>query len=805
MKNRIKLIQNESLKRILLVLISLVLLILLWFSLPDPLFTNPYSIVVEDKNNKLLGAIIADDGQWRFPLVESVPEKFITAITHFEDKNFFYHPGINPFSLVRAAYQNIEEGKIVSGGSTITMQVIRLSRDGKPRTFYQKIIEMILAVRLELSFSKREILALHASHSPFGGNVVGIEAASWRYFGRTTENLSWAETCMLAVLPNSPSLIHPGRNRNRLKAKRDRLLSKLLQSSEIDSLTYELAIAEPLPEKPLPLPKLAPHLTFEISNQLKSSKEEINPRVKTTIDEATQRRVNSVIQLNHDRLKANQIFNAAAIVAEIKTGNVIAYVGNTNDEQNRNENWVDVIMAPRSSGSILKPILFAAMLTNGELLPKALLPDIPTQIGGFSPQNFNLGYDGAIPADKALARSINIPAVRMLKSFRTERFYNLLTNIGMTTLNRPASNYGLSLILGGAEVNLWDIAGIYASMARSLNNYSSYGASYYPQDYHALNFIKKDDAKIIEPGFDQLEDNSILNAASLWTTFNTMIDVERPDDHSFWRQFASSQKIAWKTGTSFGFRDAWAIGLNKEYVVAVWAGNADGEGRTGLIGITAAAPILFEIFNSLPYNGEWFEPPYEELVNAEVCAKSGYRVSEYCTEKDSMWIPKTGLEFPVCPYHKLIHLDSTEKYRVSAECEPPSQMIHKSWFVLPPAMEYFYKSKDFSYKTLPPYRKDCLDAITGSNPMDLIYPRDIDKIYIPIDLDGTQSSAVFEVAHRQADASIFWHLDDEYLGQTQNKHRMPINAEKGEHKLTLVDMDGNTFERKFEVLSEEEE
>ncbi|MBL1214891.1 MAG: penicillin-binding protein 1C [Ignavibacteriae bacterium] len=790
--------------RILIILVSAVLLFLFWFSLPDPLFTNPHSIVVEDKNDKLLGAIIAEDGQWRFPLVENVPDKFVTAITHFEDKNFFYHPGVNPFSIIRAAYQNIEEGKIVSGGSTITMQVIRLSRQGKPRTFYQKFIEMILAVRLELSYSKNEILALHASHSPFGGNVVGIEAASWRYFGRTPENLSWAETCMLAVLPNSPSLIHPGKNRILLKAKRDRLLNKLLQNHEIDSLTYDLSLSEPLPEKPLPLPKSAPHLTFEISKQLKGSNEEINPRVKTTIDEAVQQRANAIIQSNHNKLKANQIFNAAAIVAEIKTGNVIAYVGNTNDKQNRNENWVDVIMAPRSSGSILKPILFAAMLTTGELLPKALLPDIPTQIGGFSPQNFNLGYDGAIPADKALARSINIPAVRMLKSFRTERFYNLLTNIGMTTLNRPASNYGLSLILGGAEVKLWDIAGIYASMARSLNNYSNYGASYYPRDYHPLNFIKEDDAKINEPGFDQLEDNSVLNAASLWITFNTMIDVERPDDHSFWRQFASSQKIAWKTGTSFGFRDAWAIGLNKEYVVAVWAGNADGEGRTGLIGITAAAPILFEIFNSLPYSPEWFEPPYEELVNAEVCAKSGYRVSEYCTEKDSMWIPRTGLEFPVCPYHKLIHLDGSGKYRVTAECEAPTKMMHKSWFVLPPAMEYFYKSKDFSYKTLPSYRKDCLDAITGSSPMDLIYPRDIDKIYIPIDLVGTRSSAVFEVAHRQADASIFWHLDDEYLGQTQGKHRMPINAEKGEHKLTLVDMDGNTFERKFEVLSEGE-
>ncbi len=776
----------------------LFLIIIFWNSLPAPLFNKPFSFVLEDKNGNLLNALIAKDGQWRFPVKGNIPDKFKTAIIRFEDKRFYYHPGVDFFALFRAAYQDIKAGKIKSGGSTITMQVIRIAREGKPRTIKEKIIEMVLAFRLELTYSKQEIISLYSAYSPFGGNVVGIEAASWRYFGRKPQQLSWAEVCMLAVLPNSPSLIHPGKNRNLLKKKRDRLLNRLYLNQDIDSLTYALSIEEPLPKKLKALPNIAPHLAFEAArNQGKESKDF---RVQSTLDINIQKQVNNVIKEHYKRLKSNYVYNAAAVVARIETGDVLAYLGNTRDPKNRNENWVNVVTAPRSSGSILKPILYAAMLSSGELLPKTLVPDIPTQIGGFSPKNFNLSYDGAVPANRALARSINIPAVRLLRSYRVERFYNLLKNVGIETLNRLPGDYGLSLILGGAEVKLWEIAGVYASMARVLKHYSKYGTMYSKNDFHELNYIK-DNTKFPKNSNGDLEDYSFISKAALWITFNALLDVERPDNQSYWREFSSSQKIAWKTGTSFGFRDGWAIGINNEYVVAVWTGNADGEGRTGLTGISSAAPILFDIFNILPFSSGWFEQPMEEMTYIATCKKSGYRASELCEEIDSIWIPNTGLKFPVCPYHQLIHLDESGKYRVTSSSVSPSKMIHKSWFVLPPAMEYFYEKKNHNYKKLPPFRNDCINTADNNNPMDLVYPRDINKIYIPVNLVGTTSSTIFEVAHRHSNSIIYWYVDNKYLGETQNENKMAINASKGNHRLTLVDNDGNILKKDFEILS----
>ena len=787
---------------ILLMLLS-GLFIIFWSSLPDPLFDKPCSVVFEDSEGKLLGALIASDEQWRFPLSDKIPMKFETAAIHYEDKNFYYHPGVDPLAMLRAAYQNIAEGEIVSGGSTITMQVIRLSREGKPRTVWEKIIEMILAVRLELTYSKKEILLLYSSNAPFGGNVVGLEAAAWRYFGRSPENLSWAESCLLAVLPNSPSLIHPGRNRDLLKTKRDKLLLKLVEEEKIDSLTYYLALDEPLPGEPLPLPQLAPHLLNETAEKLKAENEVTLTRIRSTLNISLQNKVADIIQNHYQKLSANEIYNAAVIVADVETGDVKSYVGNTYDPKNKNENWVNVVTAPRSTGSILKPILYASMLNSGELLPHTIIPDIPTNIGGFNPQNFNLGFDGAVKADRALARSINVPAVRMLREFRVEKFYNVLKKVGMTSLDYPPDHYGLSLILGGAEATLWNVAGIYASLARSLIHYTNYGGMYNPDDFHELNYIKHNEkTDEDELTFDDLESYSVLNAASIWLTFNAMLDVERPDDELFWRQFSSSQKIAWKTGTSFGFRDGWAIGLNKKYIVAVWTGNADGEGRPGLTGITAAAPILFDIFNILPYSPDWFDQPLEEMVKIETCRKSGYRKSDLCDEVDSVWIPAAGLKFPSCPYHILVHLDSGERYRVSANCVEPSQMVDKSWFVLPPAMEYYYKTKHSDYNMLPPMRSDCNDLSADLSLMDIIYPRDVNKIYIPIELDGSTGSAVFEAAHRGSNSVIFWHLDDDYIGQTVSIHKMPINAEKGWHKLTLVDEVGNVLTKSFEILNE---
>src|SRR5882762_5172657 len=485
-----------------------------YFCLPDPLFKDSYSTVLNDCNGELLSASIAVDGQWRFPESDSISEKFAQALVTFEDKRFWHHPGVDILSLSRAFRENVKAGKIVSGGSTISMQLIRLSRKEKSRTYFEKIAEIILATRLELTYSKSEIITMYASHAPFGGNVVGLEAACWRYFGRDSRDLSWAEAAMLAVLANSPSLMHLAKNREALKIKRDKLLDKLALNGKMDSPTCELAKAESVPQSPLDLPRYARHL---LVRAMKEGHQQT--KVSSTLQLPLQMRVEQIVQMHHQRLKSNQIFNAAAIVLEVNSGNVLAYVGNTQvKEKGDYAEDVDVITSPRSTGSILKPFLYAAMLDEGKILPQTLLPDIPTFINGFAPQNFSKEFDGAVHADKALIRSLNIPAVHLLKQYRYEKLHSLLKIIGMSTLNDPPEHYGLSLILGGAEGTLWDISGMYASMARVMNNYFDYPGSncYTPGDFHAPEYVLKSSHSKEEL---PRTDNTFLSAGSISLIF----------------------------------------------------------------------------------------------------------------------------------------------------------------------------------------------------------------------------------------------------------------------------------------------
>lgn len=781
-------------KRIWIVVIAAVMAVftLYYFALPDPLFNDPYSTVLEDRDGHLLGATIAADGQWRFPELTAVPEKFEEAIILYEDKRFEHHPGVDLISIGRALRQNIEAGKVVSGGSTLSMQVIRLSRKGQPRTIFEKLIEIILATRLEWRYTKKEILGLYASHAPFGGNVVGIEAACWRYYGRDPQDLNWSEAALLAVLPNNPSLLHPGRNRARLKEKRDRFLDRLKDVGKIDGLSRDLAQSESIPENPLPLPRHARHLLDRMAKEGHSQS-----KLNSTIELSLEQRVEQIIADHHERLKANQIFNAAALVIDIKTGNVLAYVGNT-DSGPAYQDDVDVVAARRSTGSILKPFLFAAMIDEGKMLQKALMPDVPTTLQGFAPKNFSHQFDGAVAADKALIRSLNIPFVWELKQYRYEKFHELLKSMGLTTLTKPPDHYGLTLILGGAEATLWDITGAYASMARTLNNYFDHpGKNRYDRsDFHPPAYVATSPTENKQMG---LEENSWLSAASIWLTFETLKEVYRPGEETGWRYFNSSKKIAWKTGTSIGFRDGWAVGVNPDFAVGVWAGNADGEGRPGLVGTETAAPILFDIFSLLP-GQSWFQQPVSEMDRVAVCSKSGQRATPLCLPADTIWIAHTGLQTVACQFHKMVHLSPDEKYRVHSECSPMDQMRSLSWFVLPPVQEYYFRSKNVSYKSLPPFRKDCTNPSTVAS-MDLIYPKPNAKIFIPRDLDGELGNAVFEVAHRTSSATVYWHLDGNFIGSTKKSHHLGLAPAKGNHVLTLVDEFGESLERSFTVMS----
>ena len=611
-------------------IVAAILLIAFWFCLPKPLFDAPTSMVLEDKNGDLLGARIAADGQWRFPTTKDLPPRFVACLVEFEDRHFYRHAGVNPLAFGRALAQNLKNQRVVSGGSTLTMQTIRLSRQNKPRSIFTKIIEAIMSTRLEMTYSKPQILSLYASNAPFGGNVVGIEAASWRYFGKNPKELSWAESATLAVLPNAPSLINPSKNRQALLNKRNRLLERLILRGSLDRATGELAKEEPLPEAPLPLPQAAPHLLERAFKEqiFKTGKQS---RVRTTVDFALQKQVTSILKIHHNALISNGVHNLAAMVMEVETGNIIAYCGNVEGAGKEHGEDVDIITALRSTGSIMKPFLYAFAQQEGEILPNSMLLDIPTEMGGYHPENFAETYDGVIPVRRALARSLNIPFVRLLNQYGVEKFYHQLPKLGITTFDKSPDHYGLTMILGGGESSLWQLSNAYAGMARTAKHWYTFENKYSVDDWRQPNYVFKKNSNSNNSNANRRQTTpSVYAASAAWLTLDAMKEVERPDAEGSWQLFQNAKTIAWKTGTSFGFRDAWAIGTTPQYVVGVWVGNADGEGRPGVIGLEVAAPVLFDIFNALPTKNEWFNQPYDDMKQIEVCRQSGYKATDLC-------------------------------------------------------------------------------------------------------------------------------------------------------------------------------
>ena len=759
---------------------------------PRQLFPAPCSTLLYSAEGELLGARIAPDGQWRFPATDSLPDKFVDCLLTYEDKRFFYHPGIDPAAIFRAIRLNGKAGRVVSGGSTLTMQLARIARGNQDRTFYEKTIEMCWALFLETTYSKQEILNLYASHAPFGGNVIGLETAAWRYFGRSASELSWAESATLAVLPNSPALIHPGRNRKQLKEKRDRLLASLQKKGVLEETEYELACMEPLPEAPLPLPNDAPHLLERLAA------EQPGQRIQTSVRQALQRQTQALVNRYAREYSSNHIYNLAAIVADVETGEVLAYAGNaTYPADERRGNQVDIITSPRSTGSILKPFLYAGMLHDGLLLPSMLVSDVPLNINGFSPHNYNKTFYGAVPAHVAIERSLNVPLVRMLSQYNTGRFMSLLKSWGMTTLRFSEEHYGASLILGGAEGTLWDLSGMYASMSRVLKHYRTYNGRYNPADIHPLTPFPAERKEPIRSLTDsRLTDKALLSSAALWYTFEAMSALNRPEEEADWQQFESMKRIAWKTGTSYGGRDAWAIGTTPRYVVGVWAGNASGEGRPGLTGVGNAAPVLFDLFSLLP-GGEWFDLPYDETLPMAICRNSGHKASPYCEQTDTLYMPLSGNNTGICPYHKLVHLSADGRYRVNSSCESVDRMISRPWFVLPPAQEYYYRNYHIDYIPLPPVKPGCGQDLNRQ--IELIYPEHNAILYLPKGFSGKSEKFIFKAAHARRDATIYWHLDESYLGETTDNHQISCSVSQGKHLLTLIDNEGNQKKIQFEV------
>ena len=737
---------------------------LLW-PVSDSFLQLPYSTIVNDVDGALLSAQIADDHQWRFPVIEEVPERFEKALLTFEDKRFYNHFGVDPLALGRAIRQNVVQKRIVSGASTLTMQLARLVSNHQERSVLNKLKEIRLALRLELWYSKSDILNWYTSLAPYGGNVVGLEAACWRYFHKRPDQLSWAESATLAILPNAPSLIHVNKNRERLLNKRNRLLRLLHEAAIIDDIDLEASLLEPLPDRFYNLPNGAPHL-------LQYLKIEGEHHSDFAIQASLQQSLGDLMDQLYEEWSQNEVYNAGCVILDTKSGKVLAYQGNI--PKTSQERAVDMVQARRSSGSILKPFLYAHMVNEGLMTTSEMQWDIPTSISGFNPSNYNRTYSGAVGADEALQRSLNVPAVRMLQSYGIDKFLHRLKGHNITTLSQDADHYGLSLILGGGEVTLWELAHAYRQLGARL--------------------LKSDEDDDIG-----IESKSALSKSAIYQTLEVLKDLSRPDEEGNWQLMDSRSPIAWKTGTSYGHRDAWAVGVSPDVTIATWVGNADGEGRDGIIGTTTAGRLLFETAGLMNLSGSWFTPPYEEMSHLRKCHHTGMLASVNCPQVETVLWPDISERSSVCKYHQSMSITSDGSYRIDGSCKGDIDYKNDAFLMLPPTVAQYYKRNHPGWLSPPPLHPAC-DVDETHRVMEIVYPLKDDVIYLPRDFDKSEQSVVARVAHSRSDSKLFWYLDEQYLGESEDFHSFAFKPEEGSHKITIIDDQGNEAHRNIEIL-----
>ena len=761
------------------ILIFLAFLIILYSSipLPNPLFPPDYSPTVLDEEGKILRVFLNNNQQWCLPPRQDlvVPEKLKKAVLCFEDRHFYRHPGVNLFSLLRALYQNISSGKVVSGASTITMQVARLMYP-KERTYFNKILEISQSLKIELHYSKEEIFQMYLNHAPYGENIIGYQAASLRYFQKMPEQLTWAEAAALAVLPNTPGLISPLTNRQQLRAKRDRLLKKLLDKSIIDQEAYQLALLEEVPDTSKSFQMFAPHL----AQFLKARAREKSPIIRTTIKKEIQQRVEDLVKQHLSYLDRLGIHNGAALAVETQTGKVRAYVGSQDFFDKTSQGQVDGVRAARSSGSLLKPFLYASSIDEGIILPQTLIKDVPTFFGAFSPNNANEKFNGMVPAKEALVRSLNVPAVRLLYTYGIYHFYHLLKAAGLTTLFRTADDYGLPLIIGGAEVNLWDMTVLYRGLAN--------GGKFRP-------------LQIVEDS-ERLEESSTLTSlispGACYLTLNMLRELKRPGAEYYWEQYQNQWPLAWKTGTSYGQRDAWAIGVSPQWVIAVWVGNFDGEGNANLAGASCAGPLLFDIFNSLPKDPQqsWFEKPVMELAPLEICQDTGFLAGDHCEKKIIVEAPLSMKPIKICHYHQSIYVNKNQTHQVCSLCWKPDQYKRISRLIYPPDVVQHLRERGQVISSVPPHSPDC-PAQAESLALQILYPQNNTRLWIPRGFDGNWQKVTMRVAHRERSRVLYWYLDDRFIGRSKDRHVKAAELTKGWHILEIVDEIGNRAHKRF--------
>lgn len=756
---------------------AVVAFILAMLLVPIPKDETAYSRAVYDSMGQLLSATTSRDGQWALPISEEIPKDFASAIVLYEDEYFGWHPGVNPVSLVKAALTNAKAGKIKRGASTLAMQVMRMRNKHVKRSIGNKLLEIVGAVKYTSVRSQTGIVRDWVAMAPFGGNTVGAEAAALRYYGRNLSKLSWAEYALLAVLPNNPTGVNVFRQKEKLKAKRDQLLTKLADHGHFSPGDLEVYKDEDLPSDLFAIPQRAYH--FLRFCALQNTKQF---RFESSIDGDLQDRLTTLVQNESTFLQAQDINNAAAVVIDITNNSLKAYIGNVG-RSGSGFAYNDLVQAKRSYGSLLKPLLYAFALEQSYRLPGEMLADIPTSIGDFRPENFDKKYRGAVPFDEALIQSLNVPMVRQLNEMGYYEFYKLLNDdLKIAGLDKGADHYGLSIILGGGETSLWELSRVYKGLAR---NYAGLVGP-----YDDIRYLKKEAESKIENRFS-------FGAYGVSHLVQAMTDLTRPREEKSWELYAGQKKIAWKTGTSFGHRDAWAIGFSGKYMVGVWVGNETGASRPDLTGVLKAAPIMFNIFNQLS-DDQWFDvqPSWRRGALVSYCKDSGMLAGKWCKHTAQLILPSTSYRLNTCSYHEVHRVDE-EGFLVSEACEAATVRTD-TIFTLPPLMAYFYEQAHDDYSFSHRQKPGCATNVSA---IKIIYPTQNLKIFLP--RESRERKPLFAQAYQEEKSGeLYWFLDGKHIAEgTAGQNAMcRLDPGEGRHHLLVTDSRGNKGEVYFDVL-----
>ncbi len=726
--------------------------------------------MVLDSRDKPLRLFLPPDQQWRLPVrLDEVPPRLVQVLLASEDRYFRSHPGVNPAAVLRAAWTNLRAGRVVSGGSTIPMQLARLA-EPRPRTLAAKALEALRAIQLTAHLAKDEILELYLNNAPFGRNIVGLGAAGWFYFGKRPADLSLGEMALLTALPRAPTSYDPVRQPEAATRVRDRVLDQVARLGVVPAEEAERAKRLPLPRAMQRAPLRAPHFAEAVL-----ARYGFRPRLATTLDPAVQAVAEKAIAGRLLELRSLDIENAAALVLDLASGEVRAWAGSADYADQAHHGPIDAVRILRSPGSALKPFLYALAMDRGIIAPGTPLLDIPSDFAGYRPENYDQVFHGQVTAAEALIRSLNVPAVRLLAQVGVQPLHDLLRRGGLATLDKPADHYGLALALGACEVTLLDLTTLYAALAR--------GGTWLPA--RLLRGEPAESVRLFSPEASRLV-SEVLG------------QLTRPELAQSWEFTRDAPPVAWKSGTSFGQRDAWAVGFSRNFVVGVWVGNLDGHAVKGLAGAAHAAPILFDILRVVDAGAHSLPRYPAGLDSVEVCALSGGLPGPYCTERARIRVIPGTTRLAPCPMHRQVFVDAKTGLRLAGPCLALARPIPRVVADLPPELAAWLRSEGRSPAGEPPLDPRCGCAaeelgpqiVSPSAQTPYVLRRGVPAEYQQIALRAQAGGSV---------AELFWYQDGRLVARGHPGERLFLTPSPGSHRLVVLDDQGRTSALDFIV------